>query len=166
MSEPAQQTTTRNRPSIPFIVSLCLNVALVAMIGVVIAASILQPPHSPWSAGPLGPRALIAAAEPAERTKIEAIVAAHQSRIRDLTRQAAQARMAAFGVFARPQFVASDYMNALDRVRVSNDALQSEVSKLMVEASAVLSSQERAVLAEKIREHRKPMWRAFRRIGW
>jgi uncharacterized membrane protein len=165
MSEPTKPQT-KDRASVPFIVSLCLNVALIAMIAVVITANLLRPPRPPWSAGPLGPYALMAAAEPAERTRIEAIVERHKARIRDLTRQAAQARLVAFDLFARQQFNASDYMNALDKIRLSNDALQAEVSKLMTESAAHLSPQERAGLAEKAREHHKGLWRAWRFRGF
>jgi uncharacterized membrane protein len=153
--------------SVPFIISLCLNVALIAMIVVVIAMHVFHSPRPFWSAGPLGPYSLMRTAAPAERTKIETIVAAHEPRIRELTWQAAQARLAALGVFARPQFSASDYLGALDKVRLSNDALETEVSRLMAEAAAQLSPQERGALAERIRAHHKPFWRAlrFRRLG-
>jgi uncharacterized membrane protein len=165
MSEPTTPKP-KNRTSVPFIISLCLNVALMAMIAVVIAANLLRPPRPPWSGGPLGPYALMAAAEPAERTRIQAVVERHKARIRDLTRQATQARLVAFDLFARQQFHASDYMNALDRVRLSNDALQAEVSKLMTESAAQLSPQERAGLAEKAREFHKGLWRAWRFRGF
>jgi uncharacterized membrane protein len=138
---------------------VCLNVALIAMIAAAIASSAFRHPRSHWAAGPLGINALMEAAKPEERTKIEAIVEAHRARVDQLRKEADEERRAAVRIFAQPAFNEAEYAKALDRVRLTNDSLQGEVSKMMEEAASQLSPQERAEIAE--RPHGS-IWRLWR----
>ena len=159
MSEPTP-SSARTGSSILLIVSVCLNVALIAMIAAAIASSVFRHSHERWARGPLGINALVEAATPDERSRIEAIIKNHQSRLRELARDADSERAAAVRTFAQPTFDTAEYERTLDKIRLTNDLLQAEASRMMVEAASQLSPQERQELAD--RAARKSFWHPWR----
>ena len=157
MSQPTEPQPRAGRP-LPLIVSVCLNIALIALIAAAVASSVFHHPRPRWAQGPLGLNALMDAAKPDERSRIEAIIESHKSRLRDLAKNVADERAAALGIFAQPTFDKLQYEKALDQARLANDALQAEVGKMMVEAVSQLSPQERREVAE--RAHRS-FWHSW-----
>jgi len=154
------------RRSVLLIVSLCLNVALAAMIAIGIYNAVQRNRPRP-PGGPLAPQALMAEVGPQERAKIQAVIDRHAARLRELRIEAAQARGAAFRIFEEPSFTPQDFSKALERVRAADTAWQDEAAKMTGESVAQLTPQERQAIAQKIRERAKPAWRVFmpRRTG-
>jgi uncharacterized membrane protein len=163
MSEATPGTPARR--STALIVSICLNVALVAMIVAGIAGAFFHR-GSHWEGGPLGMHAMMSVATPGEREKIEAIIERHQARLDQLGDQARAARRTAYEIFAEPQFDRARYVEALDKMRAADDALKSEVGAMMAEAATQLSPDERQRLASKA--ERRSRWREghFRHHFW
>src|SRR5207245_5035548 len=108
-----------------------------------------------WEGGPLGLHAMMDVAAPPEREKIEAIIERHQVRLRELGDQAREARRAAYGIFAQRNFERAAYMQALDKMRAANDALQVEIGGVMAEAATQLTADERQKLATKAEQRSK-----------
>jgi uncharacterized membrane protein len=164
MSDPVR-TSVRGR-DILLIVSLCLNVALLAMIAVGIIAALRAPLRQPGS-GPLAPQNVLAEVQPSEKPKIQAVIDAHAAKLRELRMEAAQARAAAFRIFAEPTFSPNDFAASLQRARDADVAVEDETVKQLSEMVAQLSPAERAAIADKVRARARPMWRLFmpKRIG-
>ena len=154
MSEVTQPAPRRR--SAALIVSICLNVALVAMILAAAGSLFFHRFHGHWQGGPLGIHAMMDVASSPERARIEDIVQRHRPHLRDLSDKAWAARTAAYKIFARPTFDQAAYVKALDQVRLENDALQAEVSATMAEAASQLSPDERQKLAD--RASRRSRW--------
>ena len=156
----AQSGTTRAAPkrSILLIVSLCLNVALIAMVAVGIANAIL---HGPSRGGAFAPEVLKENATPAERTKIDAIIAVHAGKVRELRQAAVAAHRAAFKTFADADFSPAAFESAVDKAQDADDALRREYATVIAQSAAQLSPAERQAVAEKARR-RFMWWRFFR----
>jgi uncharacterized membrane protein len=146
--------------SVLLIVSLCLNVALVVMIVAGILNAIY---HQPPRGNPLGPEAFKEDAAPAERVKIDAIIAAHAGKIQELREADWAARRTAFKIFAAPNFDSGAFSNALAKAQDADDSLRREMSTVSAQAAAQLSPSERQEVAQKAR--RRFMWMRFFR-GW
>lgn len=155
------------RGNVLLIVSLCLNVALIAMIAIGILNAVARNHLRAMPGGPLAPQALLSEVTPAERPKIQAVIDAHRARLQELRRESAQARVDAFRIFAEPSFSAQDFSRALDRVRVADMAVQDEAARQTADAVAQLAPAERQAIAQTIRERALPGWRLFmpRRMG-
>jgi uncharacterized membrane protein len=135
------------------IVSLCLNVALIALIaaGTVNAMRMAGHPR-----GALAPHALLAAASESERPQIQAVIDAHEERIKDLQKADLAARKTALEIFARPNLDTVALKKALAAVNDADDAVRKEQIAVMGEAAPKLSAAERQALAE--RAHRRFRW--------
>jgi len=157
----------RRRGNALLIVSLCLNIALAAMIAIGIYNAVQRNQQRAMPGGPLSPQALMAEVGPAERAKIQAVIDKHAARLKELHIEAAQARGTAFRIFAEPSFTPQEFSQALERVRAADTALQDETAKMIGESVAQLTPQERQGIAQKIRERARPGWRIFmpRRMG-
>ena len=153
------------RRSTALIISICLNIALIAMILAALASAFFRPfPHH-WEGGPLGLHAMMDIAAPQERARIEDIVERDRPQLKALADRARDARVAAYKIFAQANFSRDAYSKALDQARQANDALQAEVSAMMVDAAAQLSPEERQTLAAQAA--RKSRWHGgFRHRFW
>ena len=148
---PAQ---SRTRTTL-MVMSLCLNVGLIALIlvsiGRVGGGFIGQP-------GVMAP-AQIARGLPAEqRQKILDVVALHRDAMREARQQARRARLEAFRIFAAPDYTAGDFARALDQVRAADAALEQEAVALQRDVVNTLTPDERARIAERIRARRGGLW--------
>ena len=155
------------RRNILLIVSLCLNVALAAMIAIGITNAARRNHLRGFAGGPLAPQALMAEVDPSQRPKIQAVIDRHAARLKELRLESVQARGAAFRVFAEPSFTPQEFSQALERVRAADTAWQDEAAKMTAESVAKLTPQERQQIAQKIRERARPAWKFFlpRRMG-
>jgi len=159
MSEGSRPTTPAPPPprrSALLIISLCLNVALIAMVVVGIANGIRHARHGREF---LSPQTLMAAASSVERAKIQSIVAAHADKIRALKKADAAARLAAFKLFESPQFDRAEFARAIDAIHRADDALRQELTDLTEESVMQLSPAERQAVAAK--EQRRMEWGRF-----
>ena len=149
------------------IVSLCLNVALIAMIAIGILNAVVRNHLRAMPGSPLAPQALLSEVTDAERPKIQAVIDAHLPRLRELRKESTEARIDAFRIFAEPTFSQNDFSHALDRVRAADMAVQDEGAKMTADAVAQLTPAERQAIAQKIRERARPGWKLFmpRRMG-
>jgi uncharacterized membrane protein len=149
------------RRNILLIVSLCLNVALAAMIAIGVYNAAQRNRQRATPGGPLAPQALMAEVGPVERAKIQAVIDKHAARLKELRIESAQARGAAFRIFAEPSFTPQDFSAALERVRAADTAWQDEAARMTAESVAQLTPQERQAIAQKIRARARPAWRLF-----
>jgi uncharacterized membrane protein len=147
------------RPSVLLIVSLCLNVVLIPVIAVVIFRA-AHHMNQIGSGGVLAPRTVMAEA-PAERDRIEAIVARHEPEIRMLRAAAADARREAFRTLGAPDYSQDKFDKALAAVAAADGALERENVAMMSESLATLTPKERADLVARAR-NRFRFWRPFR----
>ncbi|MEI9995337.1 MAG: periplasmic heavy metal sensor [Rhizomicrobium sp.] len=137
------------------IVSLCLNVALIAAV----AIGVVRLRHPP---GPLVPHALIAAV-PEERDNIQAIIDAHAARIALLRKASANARHAAFNVFVAPDYSPRKMSDALAAVVAADTALETESVAALGDSLSALTPAERQAFADRVRKRsRSWLFRMFR----
>ena len=143
------------------VMSLCLNVGLMALIlvgiGRVGAGFIAQP-------GVMAPAQIARGLPPQQREKILDIVAAHREEMRERRQAARRARLEAFRVFAAPDYSAADFTRALDAVRTADAALEEEAVALQQDVVNTLTPAERKLIAEQVQARRsRPFWRRLMR---
>lgn len=139
----------RRRVSWLLVVSLCLNVALIAGIAVVVYR-IAHPDLSVGSGGPLAPRSLIAQF-PDDGAAIQRVIDAHSAKIQQLRHASATARRQAARLVASPGYTPQAMAAAFDRVVQADNALIRENVAMMNESLATLSPAERKALIDKLR---------------
>jgi uncharacterized membrane protein len=159
MSDAATGAKTVRPRNVPLVVSLCLNVALVAMIvaGAVNAVRFGRPPPTM-----MAPQALIDEASPSERAKIQTIIAAHAGKVRQLRQADIAARQGVFRVFGSASFTPDAFGKALAYALAADDALRAEQTAITAETVSQLSHAERQDAARKI-DRKLRWWRFFRR---
>ncbi len=162
MAIDAGPAAPRRRGNILLIVSLCLNVAFVAMIAIGVITAANRNRQRPVPGGPLAPQALMTeVSDPQERARLQAVIDRHAGRLKELRIESAQARLAAFRTFAEPGFSSQEFAQSLERVRAADTVLQDEMAKMTAESVAVLSPADRKAIADKIRQRTRPPWRRF-----
>ena len=143
------------------VMSLCLNVGLIALIlvgiGRVGTGFIAQP-------GVMAPAQIARGLPPQQREKILDIVAAHREVMRERRQAARRARLEAFRVFGAPDYSAADFTRALDAVRTADAALEEEAVALQQDVVNTLTPAERKLIAEQVQARRaRPFWRRLMR---
>jgi len=156
----ADPKPSRTRTTL-MVMSLCLNVGLIALIlvgiGRVGGGFIGQP-------GIMAPGQIARGLPPQQREKILDIVAEHRDAMRDRRQAARRARLDAFRVFAAPDYTAADFARALDDVRNADAALEEEAVSLQQEVVNILTPEQRKQIAERVRARRAgPVWRRLMR---
>jgi uncharacterized membrane protein len=153
------------RPSrartILLVLSLCLNVGLIALIlvgiGRVGGGFIGQ-------SGVMAPGQIARDLPPEQREKIRDIVAVHRDAMRDRRQAARRARLDAFRVLAAPDYTAADFSRALDDVRNADAALEEEAVSLQLDVVNMLTPAQRRLAAERAQARRAgPFWRRLMR---
>jgi uncharacterized membrane protein len=161
MADPAS-AQSRTRTAL-MVMSLCLNVGLIALIlvgiGRVGGRFIAQP-------GIMAPAQIARALPPPQQEKIRDVVAAHGDTMRERRQAARQARLEAFRVFAAPDYSPGDFTRALDGVRMADAALEEEAVALQQDVVNILTPDERKMIAERIKARREhSAWRRLIRLG-
>ncbi len=147
---------TRTRSTL-LVMSLCLNVGLIALILVGLGRVGRGFPPPP---GMMAPGQIARGLPPRQREEILDIVAAHRPALQARRQAARRARLEAFRVFSSPGYSADDFTRALDQVRAADAALESEAVSVERDAVNVLTPAERARIAERVRARRnRPFWR-------
>jgi uncharacterized membrane protein len=161
MTDTPPPPAPRPRRNWLLIVSLCLNIVLIPVIGAVVVRATHRDVQI-GSGGVLAPRSLIAAF-PNEGSKIQKVIDAHTPKVRELRRAAVQARREAWRVLGAPDYTADKMAKALDGVHAADTALEGESLAMMNDSLAVLTPDERAAAVEKIRKrNRSWLFRMFR----
>jgi uncharacterized membrane protein len=138
------------------VMSLCLNVGLIALILVGIGRV------SPGLGGQgvMAPAQIARALPDAGRQKVQGIMAEHRDALRERRRAARAARLEVFRVFTAPTYVAGDLARALDQVRVADASLEEESVAQLRDVLNALTPDERKLIADRVRERRgRPWWR-------
>ncbi len=158
MAEPAPMPAAHSRTRTTLMVmSLCLNVGLIALILVLAGRAggrfIAQP-------GVMAPAQIARDLPQDQRSKIFDIVATHRDAMREHHQAARRARLEAFRVFAAPDYSASDFTRALDTVRMADAALEEEAVALQQDVVNSLTPTERKMIADRVKARRqRPGWR-------
>lgn len=138
---------TRIRTTL-LVMSLCLNVGLIALILVGLgragAGFIGQP-------GVMAPGQIARGLPPEQREKILDVVAEHRDAMREKRQAARRARLDAFRAFAAATFVPGEFARALDQVRTADATLEEEAVAMQRDVVNVLTPEERAHIAERVR---------------
>jgi Spy/CpxP family protein refolding chaperone len=154
-------TSERRRPSLLLIVSLCLNVALVAGAAMMFMRGFGfgfgPPPREPK--GVLSPVALMRMV-PEESDKIQKIMDAHHARMHALRQVSMQARVGLMDALTAQNFDKAALDKAMLALEAADDALQAENLKATSESVAILTQAERESVADQLK---KP--RFWRRMG-
>lgn len=156
------EAPVRQKPSLLLIVSLCLNVALLGVVGVTLWRS-----NEP-ELEPRAPKAGLSAQVlmrlvPAEKTRIETILTEHRPYLHELRVSAMQARVEAFRRLTEPNFDSAAFAQALAQVQAADAALEAEAMKITAESVAALTPKERALVAGKVQKpDRASLKRFFR----
>jgi len=151
----------RSRRSWLLIVSLCLNIALIPVIGAVVVRAMHRDVQI-GSGGILAPRSLINAF-PSEGGKIQKVIAAHTPTIRERRHASVQTRIQAWQVLGASDYTPDKMAKALDAIHAADTALEGESLAMMNDSLAALTPDERMALVEKIRKrNRSWLVRMFR----
>ena len=155
------EVPVRQKASLLLIVSLCLNVALLGVVGVMLWRSNEQPEPRAPKAG-LSAQMLIRLV-PAEKTKIEAIVLQHRPHLHELRSEAMRARVEAFRLLTETNFDSAAFAKSLARVQAADAAFEAETMTITAESVAALTPQERALVAGNVQKpNRASLKRFFR----
>jgi len=161
MSDPV--VTPKRQPSVLLIVSLCLNLALIGLIAITVMRGGMHRFERHEEKLSLSAQSLMRMV-PAEQTKIQAILDAHHKQMRELRRQAIEARAESFHLLEAKDFNADQFAKSLASVDAADAALEAETMAMTAQAVAVLTPQERADIAAKVQKpDRAGLRRFFRR---
>lgn len=161
MADPNSPPASSGTRTTLMVMSLCLNVGLIALILVGIGRVGGRFNAQPGVMSP----AQIARGLPQERReKIFDVVAVHRDAIREKRQAARRARQEAFRVFGAPDYSPGDFTRALDGVRMADAALEEEAVALQQDVVNMLTPAERKSIAERIKARRERLrwWRAAR----
>lgn len=143
------------------VMSLCLNVGLIALILVGlgrVGQGLIPGP------GVMAPVQIARILPDAGREKVRGIMAEHRDALRDKRRAARAARLEVFRVFTAPIYVAGDLARALDQVRAADAALEEESVAQLRDVINSLTPEERKQIADRVRARReRPWWRRLMR---
>lgn len=161
MSQTNSADKPRRRTSIALIVSLCLNVALLALIGAAVSR-VMHRDTEIGAGGILAPRSVIAAV-PQAQALIQKIIDAHAQKLRALRMESVRTRKDAFAVLAASDYTPAKFAGALGAVHAADSALEGESITMMAESLSALTPAQRLVVVDRVRR-RTNSWffRTFR----
>jgi len=133
------------------VMSLCLNVGLIALI--LVGLGRIGPGFAARP-GVLAPVQIARVLPDAGREKVRGIMAEHRDALREKRRAARAARLEVFGVLTAPTYVAGDLAQALDKVRTADAALEEEAVAQQRDVINSLTPDERKLIADRVRERR------------
>ena len=153
----------QRQPSVLLIVSLCFNIALLALFAIFYLRGGMNTTELREGGRSISAQSLMHMV-PAEEGKIRAILEAHHKRMRELRKAALRAREEAFGILQSKDFKAEDFAKSLNAVQAADAALEAETMQITAESVAALTPQERAAIAgETKRPDRAGLRRLFRK---
>lgn len=143
------------------VVSLCLNVALAAIlvVGAVRAVTANRAPFIAQPAGPLAPGQVMRSLSPERRQALQELMRRHRPALMRLRQEARQARMESFRVFAAETFDNAAFSAALEKVSAADGALEDEAVAQARDMVAALTPEERRKIIENRQQPRRPLLR-------
>ena len=164
MADPAPPRIAPSRTRATLLVmSLCLNVGLIALILVGLGR---VGPRFAAGPGVLAPVQIARTLPDAGQQKVQGIMAEHRDALREKRRAARAARLEVFRVFTAPTYVAGDLAHALDQVRAADAALEEESVAQQRDVINSLTPDERKIIADRVRTRRGRLlpwwWRLMR----
>ncbi len=148
--------TPRRRRSWLLIVSLCLNLVLVAAITTV-AWRVAHRDTRVGAGGPVAPRSLMAR-YPDAAPALQAIVDSHTAKIETLRAASVETRRAALAVLSSPDATPEKLAAALNAVVRADAAWEAEAIVMTAQGLAALTPAERQALAERLKMRERSWW--------
>jgi uncharacterized membrane protein len=145
------ETPVRQKPSLLLIASLCLNVALLGVVGVTLWRS-NEPGFEPRAPKAGLSAQMLMRMVPAEKTKIEAILLEHRPRLHALRGEAMRARVESFRLLTESSFDSAAFAKSLAQVQTADAALEAETMTITADSVAALTPQERALVAGNVQK--------------
>jgi len=156
MAETARPSRGR---TIALVLSLCLNVLLIAMIVVSLGRAV-QGGFIAQPGGQLAPGQIARGLAPDDQAKVREIIAQHQPAMRQARQAARRARQAAFRVFAAPDYTPDGLAQALEDVRQADSKLEEEAIALLRDTVDTLTPDQRKTIIQRARSGaNRPWWR-------
>jgi uncharacterized membrane protein len=151
MSEPAM----RQGRSVWLIVSLCLNVVLIAMI-VVGTLRAIERQRVESLGRAFSPQSILAHLPADRAAKIQAVIDAHAEKLGVLSDDSDRARLNARRYFTAERLDSAAYARAQAGMRAADDAFQAERHAQMREIAQLLTPKERREIADRARQEHWP----------
>ena len=156
MAEAGSSSTMSSRTRATLLVmSLCLNVGLIAfiLVGIGRVSQVLV-------AGPgvMGPGQIARELPDAGRQKVTDIMAEHQDALAEKRLAARIARQRVFRALISPNYLPGNFASALDQVRAADSALEEEQVAQQRDVINALTPEERQLIVSRILERRRPPW--------
>jgi uncharacterized membrane protein len=143
-------TEATPRRNVGLIVSICLNVILIAMIAVGIARA-WERQREMMLGHAFSANSIVAHLPPDRAAAVQKIVDAHSYKLGLLSDDAERSRLDARPIFTAQRFDAAAYAKAQERMLKTDQAFEAERMKQMAEIAAVLTSAERQSIADRAR---------------
>jgi uncharacterized membrane protein len=154
MADPAPWSKGR---TLLLLLSLCLNVALIAFLFVLLTRAVAggfigQP------GGQLAPATIAQGLSPESQAKVREVQALHAEAMRQARQAARRTRLVAFRIFAAPNFNPDSFGQALEDVRAADARLEEEAILQLKDVINGLSPDERRTVVTRIRTGANRPW--------
>jgi uncharacterized membrane protein len=154
MAEDARSASVR---TFLLVSSLCLNLILLGLL-LVSVGRVVQGGFIAQPGGPLAPGQIMRSLPPDQAEKVRAIQRQHQPALRDARQGARRARLAAFRLFAGPDYSPGAFAAALEDVRAADAKLEAEAIALSRDVIGSLTPEERRMIVGRIRSGANRPW--------
>jgi uncharacterized membrane protein len=151
---PSRTMSPRTRATL-MVMSLCLNVGLIAFILVGIgrvSQGLIAGP------GVMGPAQIARELPDAGRLKVTGIMTEHQDALAEKRLAARIARQRVFRALIAPNYLPDNFARALDQVRAADAALEEESVAQQSDVINALTPDERQLIVSRILGRRRPQW--------
>ena len=153
-----QPRPSRGR-AVALVLSLCLNVLLIGLLVVGLGRAV-QGGFIAQPGGQLAPGQIARALAPADQAKVRGIIAQHQPAMRQARQGARRARLAAFRIFAAPDYTPDAFAQALEAVREADSRLEEQAIALLRDTVDTLTPDQRKAIVTRARSGaNRPWWR-------
>jgi uncharacterized membrane protein len=139
--------TGGRRRNVWLILSLCLNVVLIAMV----AVRMWQYDHGAKLGGAFSAQSIVAHLPPDRAAKVQAVIGAHAASLSALSDAAEKTRLQARLIFMAPTFQLPVYKQAQARILAADVALETEKMNQLNDIAVLLTSDERRAIVERAR---------------
>ena len=147
--------------TIALVVSLCLNLALIALIAVMLSRAVGVALAVAQPGGQLAPAMIARGLSPEGQDKIRGIMDEHADAMLEAQQRARRARMAVFRSFAAADYSPNAFANSLEQVRAADGIFEEEAILRLKDIINSLTPDERKTIVARVRSgaNRLPWWR-------
>jgi uncharacterized membrane protein len=142
--------TGGRRRNTGLIVSLCLNVVLIAMVAVGFVRA-WQREYEQRVGGAFSAQSIVAHLPPDRAARVQAVVDAHAAKLNALADAAQQARVKARLLFLSPDYQLPVYAQQQARILAADDALEAEKMRQLNDIGVLLTVDERKGIVDRAR---------------